>query len=203
MRPSSYSPLTLAEGGEKMSDTSCPLCGIGDLKRINREYETRFVDESGRERNLIVRGVEQDMCSECAEIFLDDDATQKIESARLNAMRRLSPAAIKAFREKLGKTQTEMATLLGLGEKTYARWESGAYIQNAASDRYLRLLMMNDSNIEILEQLATPDTEVEIEVPRAEALRIQFTALSDSDSLLDAASRFTEMLTSGRTFLPC
>jgi putative zinc finger/helix-turn-helix YgiT family protein len=188
-----------------MSEIKCPVCGVGELKKVNAEYETRFVDDLGRERELTVRGVEQDQCSECGEVFLDDEATQKIESARLNAMRRLSPIDIRAFRERLGRTQSQMAALLGLGEKTYTRWESGAYIPNAASDRYLRLLMVNDANIAILEQLAgeSKGPDLTVEPTNLAVFRVQFTAITQSESLLDADSRFTEMLTSGRTFLPC
>jgi putative zinc finger/helix-turn-helix YgiT family protein len=170
------------------------------LQRINGDYETRFTDDATRERELKVRGVTRDECSNCGEVFLDDDATQKIESARLQAMGRLAPSDIKAFREKLERTQTGMAHLLGLGEKTYARWESGAYIQNAASDRYLRLLMASEANIAILEQLAQQEDEGRIERISMIAL---FPSVAESESMLESGARFTEMLTSGRAFLPC
>jgi putative zinc finger/helix-turn-helix YgiT family protein len=190
-----------------MTGPRCPICGKGELQRINGDYETRFIDDAARERELKVRGVTRDECSNCGEVFLDDDATQKIESARLQAMRRLAPSEIKAFREKLERTQTEMAHLLGLGEKTYARWESGAYIQNAASDRYLRLLMASEANIAILERLAHQGSE-STNVPSIEAsigvttIEILFPAVAESESLLESAARFTQMLTSGRAFLP-
>ncbi len=190
-----------------MTTSRCPICGKGELRRIEGDYETGFIDDVGRQRDLTVRGVTRDECSSCGEVFLDDDATQKIESARLQAMRRLAPADIKAFREQLERTQTDMAHLLGLGEKTYARWESGAYIQNAASDRYLRLLMASEANVAILEKLARQESggteiasiEASIDVTKLEML---FPAVVESESLLENAARFTEMLTSGRAFVP-
>ncbi len=190
-----------------MSMSECPVCGKGDLRRVGGDYETRFVDDAGRERELKVRGVTRDECSNCGEVFLDEDATQKLESARLQAMRRLAPADIKAFRERLDRTQTEMARLLGFGDKTYARGESGAYIQNAASDRYLRLLMASEANVALLERLAGEQSG-ETEIPGIEAsIEILtptrfFPAVAESESLLESAARFTEMLTSGRAFLP-
>jgi putative zinc finger/helix-turn-helix YgiT family protein len=187
-----------------MSESTCPACGIGELKKISGDYETRWVDESGSERDLIVRGVTREECSECGEVFLDNDATEKIESARLHAMRRLSPAAIRAFRERLGKTQIEMAALLGLGEKTYSRWESGAYIQNAASDRYLRLAMANEANVAILQQLAQREPDLVDKPWTIAVIRVQtFPALAESEALLDTERRFVEMMTLGKTFLPC
>lgn len=186
-----------------MYESKCPICENGELRRINGDYETRFVDDAGRERDLTVRGVTREECSSCGEVFLDDDATQKIESARLQAMRRLSPADIKAFREALGRTQTEMARLLGLGEKTYARWESGAYIQNAASDRYLRLLMESEANIAILERLEREPGSVGGTDRVTLVLAQFFPAVAESESLHEIGSRFTDMLTSGSTFQPC
>jgi|SRR5208282_396480 len=191
-----------------MTTTTCPICGRGELQRIYGDYETHFVDDAGRERELRVRGVARDECSNCGEVFLDDDATQKIDFARLQAMRRLAPVEIKAFREKLGRTQTEMAHLLGLGEKTYARWESGAYIQNGASDRYLRLLMASEANIAILERLeaqesggtAVADIEASTNGVKLERL---FPAVAESEGQLEIAARFTEMLISGTAFLRC
>ena len=189
-----------------MATSKCPICGKGELQRINGDYVTRFVDDGERERELTVRGVTRDECSACGEVFLDDDATQRIESARLQAMRRLTPAEIKAFRERLGRTQTEMARLLGLGQKTYARWESGAYIQNAASDRYLRLLMTSDINVKILKQFESQAGEVKIERIGMVAV---FPSVNESDSLFESDARFTELLTSGRLLncgksaLPC
>lgn len=182
-----------------MTTSKCPTCGKGELQRINGDYETRFMDDDERERNLTVRGVTRDECSSCGEVFLDDAATQKIESARLQAMRRLAPTDIKAFRERLRRTQTEMAHLLGLGEKTYARWESGAYIQNAASDRYLRLLMESEANVRFLEQLEE-HKDVGVEHIAMVAL---FASVNESESLFENSERFTELLISGRAFLPC
>jgi len=67
-------------------------------------------------------------------------------------MRRLTPGEIRRFRELLGKTQEEMSELLGIGKKTYTRWESGAYPQTESSDRYLRLVMFRRENLRFLER---------------------------------------------------
>ena len=38
--------------------------------------------------------------------------------------------------------------------KTYCRWESGSYIQSEAFDRYLRLLIVRESNVHFLDEIA-------------------------------------------------
>ena len=44
-----------------MSDLKCPICGNGELRRLTDDYETRFMDDAGRERHLTVRGYPQGM----------------------------------------------------------------------------------------------------------------------------------------------
>ncbi len=183
-----------------MPNFTCPMCSDGELEKVTGDYKTAFLDDSGDERELVVRNLTWDQCSNCGEVFLDDEATQRIEAVRLQAMRRLSPAEIKRFRESLQRTQKEMAMLLGLGEKTYSRWESGAYIQNAASDRYLRLLMINRGNIAILEKLAESASEGPPQPSDISTPHPDFRYLMQSDVLLDTEAYFTEMLLTGTAF---
>ena len=180
----------------------CPLCGKSELKRVTGDYETAFVDDAGNERELLVRNVAREECPHCGEAFLDEEATQKIENMRLHALRRLSPAKIRGFRETLKKSQTEMARLLGLGDKTYSRWESGSYIQNASSDRYLRLLMADAANVTILEDLANSDFTPAMPASEAPTSETHFSFIVTSKILLETASRFTNMMITGSTFIP-
>jgi putative zinc finger/helix-turn-helix YgiT family protein len=46
---------------------------------------------------------------------------------------------IRQGREKLALTQKQFANLLGVGEATVSRWETGAQIQQRAMDRFLRV----------------------------------------------------------------
>ena len=54
---------------------------------------------------------------------------------------------------RLGLKQAEISRLLGIGEKTYCRWETGAYVQSLAFDRYLRLLIAEPRNVHLLKQM--------------------------------------------------
>lgn len=52
----------------------------------------------------------------------------------------LTPEQLKSIRLDLGvKTQDEMSSLLGLGAKTYHKWESGKQKPNLSMCRYIRL----------------------------------------------------------------
>lgn len=172
----------------------CPVCGKGKLRRVRGTYESQFLGRDGGVHNLAVPDVVWDECSECKEAFLDDAASHQIEAARRQAQGLLAPADIRRLRSALCKTQREMSRLLGIGEKTYCRWESGAYVQSAAFDRYLRLLISNPENVDILERLDAGE-----EQPFAQGLVFRHLAeMQPTDEVVDA---FTASLVSGQWYL--
>jgi transcriptional regulator with XRE-family HTH domain len=52
----------------------------------------------------------------------------------------LSSADIRSVRLDLGLTQAGLASLLGVGDKTVTRWETGTVIQSRMADHFIRLL---------------------------------------------------------------
>ncbi len=52
----------------------------------------------------------------------------------------LAPAAIRRVREKTGLSAVDMGLMLGVGEKSYTRWENGRSLQTKASDTLIRLI---------------------------------------------------------------
>ncbi len=57
----------------------------------------------------------------------------------------LTPAEIRGLRERYNLSRAAFARMTGFGDATLARWEKGEVVQNASSDRYLRLL--TDPNV--------------------------------------------------------
>jgi DNA-binding transcriptional regulator YiaG len=53
-------------------------------------------------------------------------------------------------REKLGLTQKQFANLLGVGEATVSRRQTGAQIQQRALDRFLRVCLASPAAVELL-----------------------------------------------------
>jgi len=83
-------------------------------------------------------------CNVCGEAFVSQKTIRTTEKI-LTDFRRgidglLTSDEIKAIREKLGKTQTEMADFLEVGEKTFARYENGQVTQSRSMDYLLRML---------------------------------------------------------------
>lgn len=179
-----------------MSAEKCPICGSGVLQQINGVYETSFSNREGEVRPLAVPGVTWMQCDHCGEVILDDEATRIIEAARRNALGLLSPSEIRNLRLNLGKNQREMSRLLGIGEKTYCRWESGAYVQSTGFDRYLRLLIAKPENSEVLEMFEQGVPQLS-RILNKESVHVVFTYLQDIERIEEASEVFTQLLEVG------
>lgn len=60
-----------------------------------------------------------------------------------NLLERLSPNEIRSIRTKHKLSRREFAKLTRFGEASIKRWETGASLQNASADRFLRLIAEN------------------------------------------------------------
>ena len=88
-----------------------------------------------------------------------------------------------------------MSRLLGVGEKTYCRWESGSYIQSAAFDNYLRLLREIPEASAMLVRLERRDT-IEA-VTKDQENTTEFAFLKNADAAMELGARFTRLMVSG------
>jgi putative zinc finger/helix-turn-helix YgiT family protein len=180
-----------------MATLICPECKRESLIRRTGEYETTYIDHDGRSKGLRVPDVTWLECSNCGEAILDDRAMASIEAARRSAVGLLTPNEIREFRAQLHRTQKAMSVLLGIGEKTYCRWESGSYVQSEASDRYLRLLMADRSNVDLLQEIANGKSRPAPAEP-LEELRRTFSAIKDVRAVAGRSQTFVALLVQGR-----
>jgi len=72
-------------------------------------------------------------------MVLDDDANDQITDALRRQVGLLTPEQIRKNRESLGLVQREIASILGVGESTVSRWETGTQIQQRSLDKLMRL----------------------------------------------------------------
>lgn len=130
----------------------CPLCGQGTLKDTVQDYNTT-VKDGDHYKHIVIKDLTVELCSNCKEILLPKESLERVHSEKHKIRGLLSTAQLKNLRQDLGLTQTKMAELLGLGKKSYLRWESGASLQSKSMDRYLRLLISNSANVSFLKKL--------------------------------------------------
>jgi len=131
----------------------CPLCGEGELAEVKGDFTTEVDGPGGHPIRLIVPGLSWRHCDSCNEDLMNEEASAAITTSHRAALKLLTADEIRSIRQKLGKTQGQMSELLGIGEKTYCRWESGTHFQSEAFDRYLRALQATPSLVDVLNHI--------------------------------------------------
>ena len=128
----------------------CPICGASAL--VEKSGEFRFEPPANIPGGMIIiANSTWKECEVCQEVILPPELIERLEQQRYVRLGLLSPAEIHSIRTKAGLTQAEISKILGVGEKTYTRWENGKSLQNKSSDNLIRLFSLDPSSFERLE----------------------------------------------------
>jgi putative zinc finger/helix-turn-helix YgiT family protein len=127
----------------------CGKCGQKQMELATVAYATT-IGHDGRSYHVEIPDLTVLRCANCRAISIDDAADQQISAAFRREAKLLTPEDIRHGRENLGLTQKQLANLLGVGEATVFRWETGAQIQQRAVDRFLRLCFASPEAVELL-----------------------------------------------------
>ena len=92
------------------------------MKKIQK---VRIPDGNGGIREIMDVEVDAEFDETTGEYFLSDEAIRKIDRVKARLMGLLLPSEIKELRARFNKTQADMCAILGLGAKTWTRWETG------------------------------------------------------------------------------
>jgi putative zinc finger/helix-turn-helix YgiT family protein len=127
----------------------CPICGSNSLKKMRGQYEFKLPENMGSGM-ISISDTTWEECGACGEHILSTELHEALERERYRRLGLLLPQQIREIRKRAGLSQKEAAKILGVGEKTYTRWESGRSLQNKSSDNLIRLI---DSSAELFVQL--------------------------------------------------
>jgi putative zinc finger/helix-turn-helix YgiT family protein len=127
----------------------CGKCGQQRMELATVPYATT-IEHDGRSFHVEIPALTVPRCAKCKALSIDDAADQQISAAFRREARLLTPEEIRQGRENLELTQKQLASLLGLGEATVSRWETGAEVQQLAMDRFLRLCFTSPEAEELL-----------------------------------------------------
>lgn len=129
----------------------CPVCFDGNLRKCEREERFNY---KGMVKVLTDYPVY--VCNACDEEIVDPNETKAFEKELTNFKRQvdglLTSQEIKEIRQNLGFTQTGLARVLRVGEKNFARYESGLVTQGSAIDNTLRILRDHPETLNVLLQ---------------------------------------------------
>ena len=88
------------------------------------------------------------------EIYLDGDALAKLDRVKARYEGIMLPDDIRQLRERFGLTQTEISNALGLGGKTWTRWETGRERPSRSMNNMLVFLHNGKLTLEDFEHIA-------------------------------------------------
>ena len=159
--------------------TVCPICGHGKIS------EKIIVKPFGyKNKKISIPDYHIFECATCEEKIVGNETLRKTEKILTDFRRKtdglLASDEIKAIRKKLGKTQTEMAVLLGVGEKNFARYENGQVTQSRAMDKLLRIL--------------DTDPNILFKVSAKEEMRTDYKELFAGHSIISEAKRIKDVV---------
>jgi HTH-type transcriptional regulator / antitoxin MqsA len=122
---------------ESLAGQTCPCCQQGHFALVQIDHTERVADDNP----ITVPGVWVERCDHCGEIVFPGETTRFIESAVAEQTEQLTAGELERIREDLGvDTQDEMSEILGLGLKTFHKWESGRQFPTRSMSHYLRVL---------------------------------------------------------------
>lgn len=122
---------------------TCSACGNKSL--VSKKGTFRFeVPENGmnknvREFHIEIENARWDECGICGETLLSEELDAALERWQYTREGLLTPVEIKEIRESRGLTQKQISMILGVGEKSYTRWENGLSMQTKAMDNLIRI----------------------------------------------------------------
>ena len=120
-----------------MAAKECPLCGQTALMAMTGEYCLE-PPPNLLGGPIVVSEAAWLHCESCGEDILSSDLEAAIERERRRRLGLLRPEEIRNIRERNGLTVADMSHVLGVEEKTYARWEEGRSLPSKSSDALIR-----------------------------------------------------------------
>ena len=122
---------------KSMAGKPCRHCQQGTFELV----QITHVENVAQDNPLTIPDVWVDRCNHCGEIIFPGDTVHFIESVVAEQTEQLTGRELERIREDLGvETQDEMSEVLGLGTKTYHKWESDAQYPTRSMSYYIRVL---------------------------------------------------------------
>ena len=129
----------------------CQVCGSKNTKIVTQTEEFEY-----KGKTIEVKNYRKTVCNNCGEAVPDEGSVNRSIPILRDAQRTidgfLTGNEIKTIRTSFNMTQDDFSTLLGGGEKAFARYETGKVLQSKPMDNLLRILHDCPEGIHILKK---------------------------------------------------
>jgi putative zinc finger/helix-turn-helix YgiT family protein len=139
---------------------TCPNCGEESLHSTFTDETFEHEAEDAKTLTVHAKDVPIEACRHCGKIFVNKDSLRVRHEHVCKTLGLLTPAEIKAIRQRHRLSQAEFAEITGLSEASISRWERGRLLQNRGHNTYLRNLKKDP---ELVEKLRRDTREEQIE----------------------------------------
>ena len=151
---------------------TCPDCGKGHLERVVQTESFHYADE-----RFTLDNVASYICPACGDGTFAPEEAKELEKKIADARRRidglLTSEEIRALRKSVGMTQVEFARLFKVGEKNFARYETGQSTQERGMDWALRFLKIRPELFNVMHgRPLEPAAHISYEIPKASAGKV-------------------------------
>jgi putative zinc finger/helix-turn-helix YgiT family protein len=120
-----------------LAGKTCRHCQQGKFELV----QITHVENVAQDNPLTIPDVWVDRCNHCGEIIFPGDTVHYIETVVAEETEQLTGQDLEHIREILGVLrQDEMSEILGLGKKTFHKWESGSQVPTRSMSYYIRVL---------------------------------------------------------------
>jgi len=121
----------------------CIECGSAKL--IERKREQSFAYGAPSDQVILTASMPVFTCADCGYEFFDERGEVARHEAVCRHLGVQTPEEVRRTREGTGLTRLEFCQLTGFGSASIQRWECGAVVPNASSDRLIFLLRYADT----------------------------------------------------------
>ena len=112
-------------------------CGHGKFELVQIDHSANVANDNP----IAIPNIWVDRCNHCGEILFPGDTVHYIETVVAEETEQLTGRDLEQIREDLGvDRQDEMSEILGLGTKTFHKWESSSQLPTRSMCYYIRLL---------------------------------------------------------------
>jgi putative zinc finger/helix-turn-helix YgiT family protein len=131
------------------SGPRCECCPTGQLKTQFRQETIEHESESGT-ISIPADRVPVSVCDTCGSIFVTAETARVRHEYVCRAIGAITPAEIRAIRDRHGLSQSEFSRVTKFGEASISRWERGRLLPSPSNNKYLKLLLHHPRVVEWL-----------------------------------------------------
>jgi putative zinc finger/helix-turn-helix YgiT family protein len=120
-----------------LSGNTCRECGVGKFELV----QITHIEKIPNDNPVTVADIWVERCNHCGEVIFPGETVCYIEAIVAEQTEQLKGEDLEQIREFLGvQRQDDMSEILGLGEKTFHKWESGSQVPTRSMSFYIRIL---------------------------------------------------------------